>query len=158
MKRNFQKMMREQVQGDLNELNQVLTKPWPKSGWIHLICQALGITNRQLAKRMNCSQSNIIALQRREKEGTISLQKLEQVAQAMNCRLAYFFIPNKPLDQLLEDQARLMAKKHLRSVSHSMELEDQGLSFQQKRQQEDDLVQELLQGNLKHLWEDKDEI
>jgi hypothetical protein len=29
----------------------------------------------------------------------------------MNCRVVYFFVPNKPLSHILEDQARIVAKK-----------------------------------------------
>lgn len=154
MKKIFQKMMREQVQDNLNDLNSLVNKPRPKEGWIETIRKALGITGSQLAKRMGGSQANITALERREKTGKITLESLEKAAHAMNFRCVYFFIPNKPIEQILKDQALSVAKKHLRSVEHSMELEHQGLSSQQKKRQEDDLVQELLQGPPRNLWED----
>ena len=158
MKTIFRKMMRDQVQEDLNNPSRLIKKPMPKGGWINIIRQILGITSYQLAQRLKCSQSNIAALERRERAGTISLEALESTAQAMNCKLVYFFVPQKPFDELLEDQARLTAKKQLQSIGHSMELEQQGLTPAQKKQQEKELVQELLQGNLKALWESEDEI
>jgi predicted DNA-binding mobile mystery protein A len=158
MKLAFQKMMRNQVQADLNDLAGLVKKPIPRLGWMRLIRQALGMASRQLAKRLECSPSNIRALERREKNGSITLESLNRAAQAMNCRCVYFFVPNKPFDQLLEDQAHAIAKKHLSTVGHSMELEMQGLSAQQKEQQENDLAQELLRGNPKELWADDDEI
>lgn len=158
MKQAFQKMMREQVQTDLNDLNNLAKKPRPKEGWIETIRKTLGMTGRQLAKRMGCSQSNLVSLEKREKTGKVTLDALEQAANAMNFRCVYFFIPNKPIDQILEDQARLVAKKRLLSIGHSMELEQQGLTPQQNKQQEEDLVQELLQGSPRNLWEDENEI
>ena len=154
MKQIFKKMMREQIQAGLNNLAELANKPAPKGGWIYTIRHALGMSGTQLAKRLGCTQSNITALERREKAGTISLQSLEQAADAMNCRLVYFFIPNKPLDQLREDQARLIAKKRMRAINHSMALEQQSLTQAQKQQQEDELAHELMyHDNAKHLWD-----
>ena len=111
------------------------------------------MSGAQLAKRMGSSQANIATFERREKTGNITLEALERAAHAMNFHCVYFFIPDKPIEQILEDQARFVAKKQLRSIEHSMELERQGLSSEQKKRQEDDLVQELLQGSLRNLWD-----
>ena len=154
MKQIFQKMMRRQVQDDLNDLNGLVKKNGPKGGWINVIRRALGMSGYQLARRIGCTQANVTAFERREKTKNISLEALEKVAQSMNCRLVYFLLPNKPLDELVEEQARLVAKKRLRSIEHSMELEQQELSLVQKKQQEDDLVQELLEGSSRKLWEE----
>jgi mobile mystery protein A len=153
MKGFFPKLMREQVQAGLNDLNELAKRPKPSAGWIKVIRQALGMTSYQLAKRIGCSQSNVAALERREKAGAISLNALEQAANAMNCRCVYFFIPQKPLIQIMEDQAHVIAKKRLQFVAHSMELEQQGLTPQQAKLQEEILVSELLQ-NPKAIWEE----
>lgn len=152
MKANFQKMMRDQIQSDLDNPAELLHKPLPKGGWIKIMRQALGMTTYQLAKRLNRTQSNIIAMERREKAGTISLDSLDAAAKAMHCRLIYFFVPEKSLNETLKDQAVLIAKNRLRAIEHSMELEQQGLTSIQKKQQEQELIQELLRGNPKILW------
>jgi predicted DNA-binding mobile mystery protein A len=158
MKKTFQKMMRSQIQADLDDPATLVQKPVPKGGWLHVMRNVLGMSTYQLAKRLKCSQSNIAALERRERSGMISLNSLEKTAQALHCKLVYFLVPEKPFDALLEDQARLIAKKQLRSIEHSMELEQQGLTSTQKIQQEKALIEELLQGSPKALWEDEDEI
>lgn len=145
--------MREQVQDTLDQLTPLGKQQLPKAGWIATIRKALGMTSAQLAKRLDCSQTNITAFERREKTKTITLETLEQVAKAMNCHLIYCFIPEKPLDQILQDQAKLIAKRRLRSIGHSMSLEQQGLNPQQQKRLEDIFVQELLQTNLKGFWE-----
>lgn len=152
MKLSFQKTMQEQIQEDLDNPLELSKKPTPKAGWIRIIRQAFGMTTYQLAKRIGCSQANVMALERSEKAGTITLNALEQTAKAMNCRVVYFFVPKKPLNQLIEDQARIIAKKQLKTVGHSMALEQQSLTPQQAKSQEDALVSELLQGHLKNLW------
>lgn len=150
--------MRAQVQDALNDPEALIKKPVPKGGWLKLIRQALGMSGQQLANILKCSQSNVTAIERREAEGTLSLDKLENTAKALHCRLVYFLIPEKPLEKLREDRARLIAKKRLKSIGHSMELELQGLSPSQQKKQEEDLVQELLEENAKHLWDLIDEI
>jgi len=145
--------MREQLQADFDDLSGLAKKARPSVGWIKILRQALGMTSYQLAKRIGCSQSNVTALERREKSGKISLNALEQTAKAMNCRCVYFFIPQKPLAQIMEDQARVIAQKRLKVVGHSMELEKQGLTSQQVKLQEESLVNELLQ-DPKFLWEE----
>lgn len=153
MKRLFQKTMREQIQRDLDNPIELAKKPTPKAGWIKIIRQALGMTSYQLAKRLGCAQANIMALESREKNGTITLKSLDQTAKAMNCRFVYFLIPEPSLEQIMKDQAREIAKKQLKTVGHSMALEQQGLTPQQTKSQEDALVEELLQGNPRDLWE-----
>ena len=152
MKKLFKKMMREQVQIDVSESSSLAQKPSPRGGWIATIRNALGLSSYQLAKRMKCAQSNVTALERREKAKNISLASLEAAAQAMECRLVYFFVPHQSFDAILENQARRIAKIRLKPINHSMELEQQGLTIQQKKRQEDEMVQELLQGNLRDLW------
>lgn len=158
MKSFFNKMMRNQIEADLNNPEKLLRKPIPKVGWIKTIRKILGMTSSQLAKRLGCSQSNIIALEKREKEKTISLDALENTAQQMHCKLVYFFIPEKSFDEILYEKAKLIAQKKIQSIGHSMQLEEQGISEEQNKNQEEQYIKELLEGNLKLLWNDENEI
>jgi predicted DNA-binding mobile mystery protein A len=148
----FKKLMRNQIQESLNNFLILIKKPTPKEGWIRTLREALSMSSYVLAKRMGCSRANITNLEQREKKGTITLKALEQAAQAMNCKLVYCLVPLEPIDKQLQNQARIVAQKQIRAINHSMQLEQQGLNPKQLQQQEDDLVQELLKGNLKNLW------
>lgn len=152
MSKDFKKLMREQVQEKLNNFLDLSKQSVPVSGWIRTIREALGITNYVLAQRLGCASSNISAMEKREKQGSISLETLEQVARALNCKLVYCLVPLESLDAMLEKQARIIARKKISLVNYSMKLEEQGLSDQQLQRQEDDLVKELLQGDSKKLW------
>lgn len=154
MKKTFKILMREQVEEMLNNFDVIKSAPAPKDGWIKTMRQVLGMSISQLAQRLGCTQANVSALEQREKKGGITIEKLEEAAKVMNCRFVYVFVPNKPIDKILENQALITAKKRLSGVEHSMELEDQGLSPAQKKEQLRILVDELLQGNPKKLWED----
>lgn len=152
----FKVLMRKQVQENVNDFFKLAQKPIPKKGWIRTIRDALGMSSKALASRIGCTQPNIMAMETRERSGSISLNALEEAARAMNCKLVYCFVPLKPLDQIIEGQARLVAKKQIRSISHSMKLEQQELSPKQLQQEEDDLVEELLNGNHKNIWDTND--
>lgn len=157
MKKSYKKLMREQIQESLNEFSRLAHTPMPKKGWIKNIREALGMTSTVLAHRLGCSQANIATIERREAKKTITLETLEKVAQAMNCKLVYCLVPLEPLDEMLKKQAREVAKKRIKSVNHSMKLELQGLTAQQLKQQEENLVKELLEGDPKALWSDDED-
>lgn len=150
----FKKLMRQQVQTSLQGYEELAQKPIPSKGWIKTIREALGMSSYVLASRLAKSRANVTSMEQSEQKKTISLKSLEQIAQALNCKLVYCLVPIEPLDKILENQARKVAQHRIKLINHSMKLEQQGLSAQQLKQQEDDLVQELIQGNPKDLWGD----
>lgn len=155
MSNSFKKLMRIQVQDTLDKFQDLTNIAVPKKGWLKTIREALGITSKTLAQKLGFSATNLLAIEKREENKTVTLATLEQAAQAMNCKLVYCIVPIKHLDQILEDQARKVAKKQIKTINYSMTLEKQGLSPKQLKQQENDLIQELLRGNLKNLWDNK---
>ena len=128
------------------------TQP-PRRGWIRAIQQALGITNRRLAKRLHLKPQTIEDMQEYEAKETIKLQTLRKLAQALDCRLVYAVVPNKPLEEMRSEQARKVARRQLKPVAHSMSLEAQGVSDADQKNEMDRLVQKLLAGNPRKLWE-----
>lgn len=153
MKKTFRKLMREQVQEKTDMYANILDQQPPSAGWISTIRNALGISMRALAKKMGCTQANIAALEDRERKGTITLESLNQVAAALNCCLVYGLVPIKPINEILEDQARLVARKRMRIVNQTMALEDQALTKSQLRSQENNLAQQILEGPTNKLWD-----
>lgn len=153
MAKNFKKLMRLQVQNTLTAFTSLANQPRPPVGWVKTIRAALGMSSQALAKRLRCSQTNVIAMEKRETQGNITLETLEQVAAALQCKLVYALVPEKSLEQILTAQAHKVAQRQIKAINHSMSLEQQGLTNQQLQQQEAALVAELLEGNLKELWE-----
>lgn len=154
MGNSLKKLRQLQIQENLESYMPLLAKSAPRNGWIRLIRSALGIQTSILAKKLNCSAANVSLLEKSEKAKTISLNKLDEIAQALNCKLVYSIIPMEPIDQMLVKQANKIAKKQIRAINHSMALEQQGLNDKQVKLQEKLLAEELLQGNLKKLWVD----
>ena len=65
-----------------------------------------------------------------------------------------FRSPNEPLEQMLENRAKLIAKNRITEISHSMALEDQVVSQEEQKIQIEKLTAELLKNNLKILWDE----
>lgn len=152
MRDEFKKLMREQVQEKLKCYADLASNEVPRKGWIRTLRDALGLSSAALAKRIGCSQANVVAMEKRERNKTISLEALEKVAQAMNCKLVYSIVPLEPINKILEKQARKIAKQQIHILNRSMALEEQALTSKQVKQQENSLVEELLRGNLKDIW------
>jgi predicted DNA-binding mobile mystery protein A len=99
----------------------------PPTGWIRAIRMALGMSLMQLGNKLNgITKQSVSELERREKEGSITIKSLQEVAMALDMRLVYGFIPNDgSLDALIERKANELAKKIVLRTSNSMKLEDQ---------------------------------
>jgi predicted DNA-binding mobile mystery protein A len=112
------------------------------------------MTNVQLAKRLRLkAPQSVEDMQEYEARQTIKLQTLRKLADALGCRLVYAVVPPKPLDEMRRDRARMIAERRLQRAAHSMKLEAQGVSDLEEAKELERLVQELLAGNPKRLWE-----
>jgi predicted DNA-binding mobile mystery protein A len=114
----------------------------PVRGWIKAVREALGMTTAQLAKRLNVKQPTVVRLEQSEAKGTIELATLRRVAAALDCTLVYAFVPNKPLERIVRDRARLFARRRREPVEHSMLLEDQSVKAKDTEKRLDEIVRE----------------
>lgn len=99
----------------------------PPRGWIRALRDALGMTAEQLGERMGITQPSVQRLELSEAEGTIQLSSLRRAAEALDCEVVYALVPRKTLRETYEAAARVVARRELGRVSHSMALEDQGV-------------------------------
>lgn len=147
-------LMRQQIQELLHKYTDLVHQQVPRVGWVKTIRNALGVSTSHLADRLQCSRSNISAIEQREQHGKITLETLEEIAQAMNCKLVYALVPIESIEALRKKQAIKVATKKIQQSNHSMRLEDQGLNEQQLIEKQNRLVQDLLENNSTHLWDD----
>jgi hypothetical protein len=91
--------------------------------------------------------------ERSEAEDRISLAQLRKLAAALDCELVYGLVPKKPLHEVIQDRAELMAKQEILGVAHSMSLEDQRPSDAFIERQIDERRKELLDGPWTRLWQ-----
>jgi len=128
----------------------------PTGAWIRDIRQALGMSAVQMAKMLGIAPPTLKKLEQNEASKTITLKTLHKIADVLGCRLVYALVPQPgvgSLDTLLKQRATLVATRLIGQVSHTMALEDQSVSAQERASQIEDLAAELIQTMDKRLWE-----
>ncbi|HTX49559.1 MAG TPA: mobile mystery protein A [Caulobacteraceae bacterium] len=125
----------------------------PPRGWIRAIREAIGMTAAQLGERTGASQSRIARIEKGEVRGTLTMNTLRHVAEAMGCTLVYALVPNRPLDEMLRERAQDVADRQLARTHQTMRLENQALTPDDLRAERERLVAALLQGDPRRLWD-----
>jgi predicted DNA-binding mobile mystery protein A len=125
----------------------------PPDGSIKATREALGMSLRQLAKRMGLTTASAAGLEEREVSSSITLRSLSRAAEALNCRLVYALVPKESLEAVVRRQAELAADRILSRVNATMALEDQSSDSETRNQQRDDLVDELVRTTPRDLWD-----
>lgn len=126
----------------------------PKEGWIRTIRKALGMTGKQFANRLGVNRSRVIRIEEDESRDAVTLRTLKNVAEVLNCELVYALVPIKSLHSTLRNQARKIAKQRMERVTRTMQLENQGIESKHQEELEQELIESLLNGPLKYLWEE----
>jgi predicted DNA-binding mobile mystery protein A len=117
--------------------------PRPASGWISSVREALGITLDQIGKQIGSSRQAVQQLERAEATDRITLGALRRAAEAMGCELLYALVPKSgTFAELAERPVRDRAARDVKSVIHTMVLEDQ------KPENADQLIEDETQRRL----------
>jgi predicted DNA-binding mobile mystery protein A len=125
----------------------------PRGGWVRAIRQALGMGVTQLAERAGVRPPTILDFEKREAEGTITLNSLRRLAEAMDSTLVYALVPNSTLAEEVAGQALKKARAARSRVGHSMALEAQGVDPGEAESQEREFAQRLLMEWPQTLWD-----
>jgi predicted DNA-binding mobile mystery protein A len=100
--------------------------PRPSGGWIASVREALGLSQRQVGKKMRVSGQAIQQFEQAEAKDRITLRALRRVAAAMGCALVYVLVPTSgSFAELAEEPTRERVARDVKSVVHTMALEDQ---------------------------------
>lgn len=126
----------------------------PRGGWARAIREALGMSQRQLAERMEVSKTTVNSAERNEARGSIRLSSLEALADGLDCELVYALVPRRTLQATLASRAEELAARLVNRVSASMELEEQVVTDEEKQRQIADLAADLLRDRSSSFWDD----
>ena len=138
---NFRKLRLSQLDRSLQDMRTLL--PRPASGWIASVREALGITLGQIGKQIGSSRQAVQQLEKAEASDRITLGALRRGAEAMGCELVYALVPKSgTFTELAERPVREGAARDVKSVVHTMMLEDQ------KPENADQLIEDEAQRRL----------
>ncbi len=126
----------------------------PRIGWIASIRQALGMSKTQLARRIDVARQSLDDLESNELKGTITLSSMRNVAEALGCDLQYVFVPRKPLEKMIAEQALRRASKKLGRVNQSQALEASAIETESLSRAIIDLTKEIEVKRPANLWND----
>ncbi len=98
----------------------------PPTGWIKAIRTAIGMSMQQLGNKLLVTKQGIQDMEKREKDGSITIRSLRETGRALDMQLVYGFVPNDgSLDALIEKRASEIATTIVLRTANTMKLEDQ---------------------------------
>jgi predicted DNA-binding mobile mystery protein A len=117
MKNNKQQLLIQQTDKKLEAFKDLKATVVPAKGWVNTFRTALKMSLRQLGNRLNIAPQSTKEIEEREANGTITLNSLRDVANAMDMQLIYGFVSKH--ESLVQDrnfvlQRKLSAKQKLR--------------------------------------------
>jgi predicted DNA-binding mobile mystery protein A len=121
-------------------------------GWIHAVRTALGMSARQLAKRLHMTPDAVAQFERNERSGGITLASLTKVANALDCDVVVQFKPRTSLDALMRAQAMAKAQADRERVLHTMRLESQESGVRDAMDTDDD-ARRWMTERIAELWD-----
>jgi predicted DNA-binding mobile mystery protein A len=106
-----------------------------------------------LANRLGVAQSNVAQLERAELTGTVTMARLAEAANALDCTLVYALVPNSTLEDTVQRRARQIASGQLKYTGNTMDLEQQSVDEDALDEFTSEYTRELVADG--HLWRDK---
>jgi predicted DNA-binding mobile mystery protein A len=152
--RNKRILLIEQLDQKLQPFSQSRMILVPERGWIHTIRTTLNMTMAQLGAKLNITRQGVKRIEESEANGTITLNSLKNVANAMDLKFVYALLPkNGTIDDLIETKAEKLAQKIVLRTNQNMKLEGQGIGDDKINKTIKDLAVEIKRELRKSLWD-----
>ena len=155
MKKQFKNLAIQQLDQKFTMLRTVEKSiAVPPKGWIHAVRTSLGMSLRQMGKRLHISQQSVKEIEEREASGALTLRSLQEAARALNMRVVYGLVPiNESLDNIIEQQAKTVAVSIVMRTATTMELEDQQNSPERLKKAIEEKTREIKETLPRYLWD-----
>jgi predicted DNA-binding mobile mystery protein A len=123
----------------------------PTGGWLKGIRAALGMTAKQVGRRVGVSQATVSQAELAESEGRITLKTLRKMAEGVDCDVVYALVPRASLDIIVHNNANRAAHRILGEVS--LALEGQSTDDSAHAAQVDALRERLIAEGSSQIWD-----
>lgn len=154
MKDKKTQLIIEHLDSKLSYFKEIEKVDSPSTGWIKSIRTALKMSLRQLGTRINISPQGVGDMEKREANGTITINTLRDLARGLDMKLVYGFLPNKgTIDQMIEQRANEIAKEIVNRTHVTMTLEDQQNSKERIEKAVKQKTEEIRHEMPKYLWD-----
>jgi predicted DNA-binding mobile mystery protein A len=149
------KLAREQLDETMKSFESLKDRSAPRKGWIRAIRDTLGMTGEQLAKRLGVNQQRVARMEQDEVLGKVTINTIQNAAEAMDCVFVYGVVARDSLDQIVRKQAEVLANKRMVQSNQMMRLEKQELSETDKAKAMQTIIDEIVETMPKSLWGEK---
>jgi predicted DNA-binding mobile mystery protein A len=148
------KLQFQQINEKLAQLTVLQHVIVPPIGWIKAIRNGIGMSMEQLGKKLSITKQGVMDIEKREKEGAITIKSMKEIAIAMDMQFVYGFYPNAgSLEQMIETRALQIASKIVERTSTTMKLEDQANSKERVEKAIKERASEIINKTPKILWD-----
>ena len=114
----------DEIQGKLNPFSDLKSEIKPENGWVNAIRISIKMSLRQLGERLHITPQGVRDLEKREKEGAITINTLKEVGRVLDMDLVYGFITrHNSLEDMIEERAREIAEEIVLSTRQNMQLD-----------------------------------
>jgi predicted DNA-binding mobile mystery protein A len=101
----------DETQDKLNPFSVLKSEIKPANGWVNAIRVSINMSLRQLGERLHITPQGVRDLEKREKEGAITINTLKEVGRVLDMDLVYGFISrHNSLEDMIEERAREIAE------------------------------------------------
>ena len=112
----------DEIQSKLNPFSDLKSEINPENGWVKAIRISIKMSLRQLGERLHITPQGVRDLEKREKEGAITINTLKEVGRVLDMDLVYGFISrHNSLEDMIEERAREIAEEVVLSTRQSMQ-------------------------------------
>jgi len=148
------KLLIEQIDKKMQKFSVLEESDLPPKGWIYSIRTALNMSLAQLGKRIHKTAQSVKEIEEREQNKSLTLKRFIEVAEALNLRFVYGFVPkDSSLDEMIEKRALKIAHDIVMRTSQSMSLEDQQNTDERLQNAINDRAEKIKQEIPKFLWD-----
>ena len=151
---NKKRLQLEQLEHKLSGFITAQRVAIPSTGWLKAVRVSLGMSLQQLAERLSITKQSVQEIELREKEGSITLKRLRDTADALDMQLVYGFVPKDgSIEKLIDRKARELAIRIVSRTSNTMKLEDQENTKQRLKKAVEDRTTAIKNELPKMLWD-----
>lgn len=125
----------------------------PAEGWLAVFRKALRMSGSEVAARAGVSRNAVYQAERNEREGAVTINQMQKLAQAMGGRFVYAIVPDEGrVDAVIRAQALRKAEARVQRAGAHMALEKQALTPSQTARRIDELADELAREMPPDFW------
>ena len=109
---------------------------------------------KQLGKKLNITSQSVNEIEFREADKKITLEKLNEIANALDLKFVYGFVPKDgSLVKMIEKRALEIAQQIVLKTSHTMAVEDHQNNPARIKKAIKDRAQQIKQDMPRYLWD-----